>query len=305
VSNDPVAAVESPIEPSFAGRPRTASRRRLSRRSVYAGFLILLLTFWVLVALFAPFLAPKDPIRPNLFDSALPPAWEDGGKGAYLFGTDHLGRDVLSRVIYGARVSLIVAISTIVIGGGVGTILGMIAGYFGRVVDAVIMRLTDTALAFPSILLAIMLATVFGPSYFNVLLVVSMIIWPRFARQARGETLALRELLFVKYAGAVGVPWRRILLRHIFPNVLPSILVLASWQVAFVIILEASLSFLGVGIPPPNPSWGVMVSDGRSYLSTEWWIAVFPAGAIVLTVVAINMFGDWLRDALDPKRKGL
>ena len=167
------------------------------------------------------------------------------------------------------------------------------------------MRLADTALAFPSVLLAIILATVFGPSYFNVILATSLIIWPRFARQARGEALAILKLAYVRYAVATGVPWQRILRRHVFPQVLPSILVLASWQVAFVIIVEASLSFLGVGIPPPNPSWGLMISDGRAYFATDWWISGVPAVAIIITVVTANVFGDWLRDSLDPKQREL
>ncbi len=270
---------------------------------ILPGIPILVILVLVVAGVFAPLLAPHDPNQQRLIESNQPPAWTDRGSSENLLGTDRFGRDQLSRIIFGARISLVVAVSTIAIGGTAGTIIGLVSGYFGGKVDAVLMRLVDTTLAFPIILMAIILATLFGASFFNVILVVSILLWPRFARLVRGEALGIKENEFVVYARTSGTRVPRILFKHIFPNVVPSLLVLATWELGAVILLESSLSFLGAGIPPPNPSWGTMVLDGRGLLASAWWISLFPGLAILITVLAMNLLGDWLRDWLDPKTR--
>lgn len=256
-------------------------------------------------AAFAPVISPKSPTQAAILESMMPPAWLAGGNEAHVLGTDLFGRDQLSRLIFGARISLSIAASAIVIGGVVGTYLGLISGYYGGLVDALVMRLVDVVLSFPRILLAIILAVLFGQSFLNVILIVSFLVWPRYARQIRAEVLSLRDQDFVTLARIAGASTPRICLKHLLPNVTPTLVVLVTLEVGHVILLESSLSFLGVGIPPPEPSWGVMVADGQGLLATGWWISLFPGIAIVLTVLAFNTLGDWLRDRFDPKLQRL
>jgi peptide/nickel transport system permease protein len=254
----------------------------------------------VLVAVFAPFIAPHDPTKGALSDRLTPPAWQEGGSTAHLLGTDLLGRDTLSRLIYGARTSLAVAVLAILVSGIVGSLLGAVAGYLGGWTNTIIMRAVDLAFSFPAILLAMVLAVVVGPSFFNIIFVISLVLWAEYARMARGETLRVREMDFVALAQVAGVSRTRILMRHILPNVASSLIVLATLQVGIVIIMESSLSFLGVGVPPPTPDWGSMIAEGRSYVVTAWWLSMVPGVAIVATVLSFNLLGDTLTELINP-----
>lgn len=280
--------------------PRLRDVWRTLRRLPLISLAVLLVVL-IIPALFAEVIAPHDPIEGNLAARLKPPFWMEGGSTDHLLGTDKQGRDILSRIIYGARISLGVSLSAVVIGGTIGTVLGLIAGYFGSWVDHGIMYLVDVFLSLPLILMALVLVAVFGPGFSTAIAVVSLLLWSRYARQVRGETLSMKERDFVARARVAGASSARILFRHILPNVGNTLIVLATLQVGTVILLEATLSFLGAGIPRPNPSWGVMVADGRDLLVTAWWIAFFPGLAILLVVLAMNMLGDWLRDHLDPK----
>ena len=257
----------------------------------------------VLTAIFAPFVAPYDPTAGSLGDRLTPPSWQEGGSSAHILGTDVLGRDTLSRLIYGGRTSLAVAVIAILVAGSMGSLLGIAAGYLGGWVDIIIMRVVDLAFSFPTILLAMVLAVVFEPSFFNIILVISLVLWAEYARMARGETLKVKEMDFVALAQVAGISNVRIMLRHILPNVASSLIVLATLQVGIVIILESSLSFLGVGIPPPTPDWGSMIAEGRSYVVSAWWLSVVPGVAIVVTVLSFNLLGDTLTELLNPARQ--
>lgn len=259
------------------------------------------LTVFFITAVLAPYIAPHSPTEGKLTERLQAPTWLGKGSQSHPLGTDRLGRDYLSRLVYGARISLILVVLAIPFSGVIGTALGLLAGYHRGKIDALIMRLADMGLAMPTILMAILLAAALGASFTNVILVIVLLLWPRYARQVRGEALSLREQDFVMFARVAGCsPWR-IMLWHIFPGVVPSLLVLATLQVGYVIILESSLSFLGVGIPPPNPAWGIMIAEGRGFMTTAWWLTLFPGIAIALTVLSMNLVGDWLRDYLDPK----
>lgn len=265
---------------------------------------LILLLVLVVPALVADWVAPHDPIQGVVTDRLRPPVFF-GGDWEYPMGTDRIGRDILSRIIHGAKISLSISLVGIFLGGFIGTMLGLLAGYFRGWVDAVIMRLVDISLALPSILLALVLAASVGSSFQTVITVVAFVLWALYARQIRGEVLSLRERDFVARARVAGASNARIIFRDILPNVINTLTVLATLQVGSVIILEASLSFLGVGIPRPTPAWGLMVADGRDLIVSAWWIAFFPGLAITLTVLSLNLLGDWLRDRLDPKLKQL
>src|SRR5882724_5988468 len=264
-----------------------------------------LIAVMVFSALFAEFLTPYSPVNISLPDRLRPPCWEAGGSLAYPLGTDPLGRDLLTRMIYGGRVSLMIGLLGLLVGGGIGATLGLIAGYAGGRVDAFLMRVTDTALSFPIILFAILLVVILGGSILTVVIAVALVLWARFARVVRGETLSLRERDFVALARLAGSSPRRIIVVHLLPNVFNTLMVLLSLQVGWVIIVEASLSFLGAGVPPPTPTWGSMIAEGRDYIASAWWISFFPCLAILVTVLAFNLLGDWLRDALDPTMRQL
>jgi peptide/nickel transport system permease protein len=290
-------------EPSAAiARTRPSSAERWWRRVWRLPLISLsILVLMVLMAVFADYLAPHSPYTMSLPRKLLPPYWMEGGQWAYPLGTDNLGRDILSRMIFGARVSLIVAVVGLVLGAGVGTTLGVIAGYFGGLADSLIMRTCDAFLSFPIILFALVLAVGIGPSMGVIILAVVLVIWARFARMARGEVLSWKERDFVYYAQMVGVPHYRIILRHILPNILNTLVVLFTLQIAWVILVEAALSFLGAGVPPPAPSWGGMIARGREYITSAWWFSTFPGLAIVFTCLSVNLFGDWLQQRLDPR----
>jgi peptide/nickel transport system permease protein len=255
----------------------------------------------VLAAIFAPALSPQSPTAGDITTKLIPPLWMEGGDPEHPLGTDRFGRDVLSRIIYGSRISLLVSIIAIGVAGTLGTALGLVAGYRGGLTDTILMRLTDVGLSLPTILIAVVMVAVSEPSFQNVILVIALLLWPRFARQIRGETLGIKEQDFVALAVVAGRSSAWIITRHIFPNVVPTLLVISTLQVGYVILLEGTLSFLGVGVPPPNPAWGLMIADGRGFLATAWWISLFPGLAMLLTVLAVNLMGDWLRDHLDPK----
>jgi peptide/nickel transport system permease protein len=258
------------------------------------------------LAVLAPAVAPDDPVRNDLLERLTPPMWVEGGSGRHPLGTDTLGRDVVSRLLYGARVSLVVGFSAVVLAGALGVLLGLVAGYYGGRLDDLLMRVGDVQLAFPALVLAIAVLAVVGSGLGNVVLVLGVTGWVTYARIARAETLSLRHREFVESARALGARDAAILWRHVLPNVLPPLVVVATFSVARTIIAEASLSFLGLGIPPPAPSWGAMLDEGRNYLTTGWWLALFPGLAILGVVLGINVVGDWLRDALDPRvEKGI
>jgi peptide/nickel transport system permease protein len=255
----------------------------------------------LVAAALSPLLAPHDPSAQSLVDRLRPPAWENRGSTTYLLGTDHLGRDVLSRLIYGSRVAVLVAGLTITTAAAVGTITGLVAGYLGGWVDALIMRIVDIQLALPAILFGVLLAAAIGSGLKNVLIIVAAWSWAGFARVIRGEVLSLREREFVTLARVAGMPWWWILWKHMLPNVVNTILVLATLDVAGVILFEASLSFLGIGVPSSTPAWGTALSEGRNYISIAWWLITAPGLAIFAVCLASNLFGDWLRDILDPR----
>ncbi len=265
---------------------------------------IIILGGFLFIAAFAGWLTPYGPHEMNLTHRLQPPGWEEAGR-QYLLGTDTLGRDLLTRIFYGARISLIVAGFSLVFGGGIGLTVGIVSGYVGGIVDTVLMRLTDCFMALPTLLLALVFVMTIGPGLETVILALSVLTWARFSRIIRSEVLTLREREFVLQAKVAGCSSLRIMLVHILPNVLNTFVVICTLQVSRCILTEASLSFLGAGIPPPTPTWGNMVSDGRDYITSAWWITVFTGVALTLVVFSFNTFGDWLRDRLDPKLRQL
>jgi peptide/nickel transport system permease protein len=259
----------------------------------------------ILMAIFAPLLAPHSPIDQTLRDKLLPPFWLDGGSTKYILGTDAFGRDILSRLIYGARVSLIVAALALTAGGGVGLVIGIVAGYMGGIVETILMRVVDAAFTFPAILFALLLAVTMGQGLGTLVIAISLLLWASFARIIRGEVLALKQRDFVALAKVRGCSDLRIMLTHILPNVFNTFMVLVTLNIGVVIIAEAALSFLGAGIPPPTPTWGLMVSEGRGRIAEAWWVSLIPGLAITALVLSVNLFGDWLRDQLDPRLRQL
>jgi len=265
---------------------------------------VLFIALLGVVAAAAPWLAPQDPIRQSLRGRLSPPTVEGADGRSHLFGTDHLGRDVLSRVIYGSRVSLVIGFSAVVIGGLLGSALGMLAGFAGNRVDGVIMTVADAQLAFPFILLAIGIIAVLGPSFPTLVVVIGLSGWVSYARILRSQVLVLRSREFVEAIHALGGSVTRVVLRHVLPNVMSSIVVVATLELARSIVLEATLSFLGLGIQPPTPSWGGMIQEGRDYLDSAWWISTFPGIVLMLTSIVVSRTGDGLRDLLDPTLRG-
>jgi peptide/nickel transport system permease protein len=259
-----------------------------------------------LVAVFADVLAPHDPEVGSLAMRFRPPAFQTGGSMEHLLGTDHVGRDVLSRLIFGARISMVVGFTAVIFAGIVGTTLGIVSGYLGGWVDQVIMRLTDTWLALPALTFAIFLAAIVGPSMWNIVIILGLVYWTRYARVIRGEVLSLKEREFVRLAIVAGCTKGTIMRRHILPNVLNSAIVLGTLMLGVVVVTEASLSFLGVGVPPPQPAWGLMLADGKKGMMVGyWWLTVLPGFCIMFMVLSANMLGDWLRVKLDPQLRQL
>lgn len=278
-----------------------AVRTRPVRRLPVAGAGILILFF--LTAVLAPRLAPHDPIRQDLANTLMPPAWQTGGHADHLLGTDSLGRDVLSRLIFGSRISLFVGLLSVLLALTVGTWAGVLAGFVGGWVETMVMRLADMQLAMPFMLMTIAIIGALGPSTTNVTIVLAIGLWPSYARMVRGEVLSIKQNQFIDAAIVAGCSTPRLVVSHILPNIVNTMIVMASLNFGAMIVFEGSLSFLGVGVQPPTPSWGGMLADGRAYLTVAWHLATFPGLAIMLVVLATNSFGDWLRDALDPRRK--
>ncbi|PWC13480.1 ABC transporter permease [Brenneria corticis] len=269
-------------------------------RSGMFGFILLVIL--LLAAAFGPWLGLMPPTKSNLLLRMQPPTWSGlFSPGAHPFGTDELGRDVLSRIIHGSRITLTIAFIAVVLGGMVGVLCGIVAGYHRGIIDRILMRIVDIQLALPLMLLALLVVAAFGPSMRNLILVLALTSWIRYARIIRGQVLSLREQEFILSAHAIGAGGWRIMWRHILPNVLTPAVVVATLELARLIIMDAALSFLGLGVQPPDPSWGRMLADGRVYISSAWWIVTFPGLAILFTVLSVNLLGDWLRDYFDPK----
>jgi len=299
---------------TFAGQPTVLSLSRRVAAKLRGAPLISLgiLALLVFTAVFADFLAPHNPEVGNLRLRYRPPAWETRGSAEFILGTDHMGRDVLSRIIYGSRISLIVAVAAVLVAGIIGTTLGLLSGYIGRWVDQVIMRVTDTWLALPPVLFAILLAAVLQsstwkiPSKWNIVIILGVVFWTRYARVIRGEVLSLKERDYVRLAIVAGCSRLKIMWTHILPNVANSAVVLATLQIGVVIVAEATLSFLGVGVAPPEPAWGLMASEGKAGLMTGyWWLSVLPCLCIMLVVLAASSLGDWFRVWSDPQLRQL
>jgi peptide/nickel transport system permease protein len=299
-SSIPALASAEAAPPAAAPGHRSVGRRTRTYVALGAAFVAAL----ALVALTAPWIAPQDPERQSLRARLAPPTMEGPDGRAHLLGTDHLGRDVLSRLIYGARVSLTVGFAAVLVGGVMGAGLGIMAGFRGGWLDSVVMTVADAQLAFPFILLAIGIIAVLGPSFPTLVMVIGLSGWVAYARVLRSQVLSLRSREFVDAIRGLGGSIPRIVLRHVLPNVLASLVVIATLELARAVVLEATLSFLGLGIQPPTPSWGGMVQEGREYLDSAWWISVFPGLILMATSIVVSRTGDWLRDVLDPTLRG-
>ncbi len=289
----------------FAGEDRRVTRGQKVLRKLLenkgAVFGLIMVLAVIFSAILAPLISPHDPILQDVEKRLLPPLGQEGADPNYLLGTDHLGRDIVSRLIYGARISLVVSTSAVAFSAILGTIIGLLSGFYGGKLDSIFMRLADVQLAFPFILLAIAIIAVLGPSLQNIIIVLSITGWVIYARVVRAEVLSLREKEYITAVKALGGSNGRIIFKHLFPNVIPPCIVIITLEMARMIIMEAALSFLGLGIQPPTPTWGGMLADGRVYLVTSWWLATFPGVAIMLVVLGINLLGNWLRDILDPR----
>jgi peptide/nickel transport system permease protein len=288
------------VMPEAEARPAGgAARRRLPAVP------LAIITLFVLAGLLAPWLSPANPQEQSLRQRFKPPVWEEAGSWERPLGTDRLGRDLLSRIIWGSRVSLAAGVLTVFLASAVGAAVGLVAGYYGGRVDVALMRVTDATMSFPVILLALILAVTVGPSFANVVVAVAVVLWARYARVIRGQVLTLMGLDFIAQARLAGAGAWRIITRHLLPNTFNTLVVLVTLQIGYVIIVEASLSFLGAGIPPPTPAWGSMIAEGREFVTSAWWVSGFPGLAILLVVLAFNLLGDWLRDTLDPRLRQL
>jgi len=299
-SSIPASAPADAVLAAPVARPKARRRRTPVLVLLGVGFVALLLV----VAAAAPLIAPQDPIRQSLRGRLSPPTWNGSDGKAHLLGTDHLGRDVLSRVIWGSRVSLVIGFAAVLVGGLIGSAAGLAAGFSRGRMDAIVMTLADAQLAFPFILLAIGIIAVLGPSFPTLVVVIGLSGWVSYARILRSQVLVLRSREFVESIHALGGSLARVVLRHVLPNVLSSIVVIATLELARAIVLEATLSFLGLGIQPPTPSWGGMVQEGREYLDSAWWISTFPGLFLMATSIVVSRTGDWLRDLLDPTLRG-
>ncbi|MDQ7909060.1 ABC transporter permease [Phytohabitans sp. ZYX-F-186] len=293
------SALESAPSSPAAGRPPRPwlrLRRRPGRRPWFSGTVMAIFAF---CGLFGSVVAPHDPDKVNLSQALKPPVFA-GGTPTYLLGTDQLGRDVLSRLLTGAQVSFLVAAGAVLIGGAIGLLVALLAGYSGGRLDAVLTRVADASMAFPVVLLAIVIVAIYGKGVTVVIAVLVVAAWPQYARVLRSEVIRIRTQEFVTMSRVMGGGRFWAITRHVVPNTIPTLLVLATLQIGLAIIAEGSLSFLGIGVPPPAASWGNMLADGRNFLATAWWLPVVPGVALSLTVLAANLFGDWLRQALDP-----
>ncbi|MDT8858086.1 ABC transporter permease [Paracoccaceae bacterium Fryx2] len=288
-------AIDTPADSIFRRNLASFARNRLAAGSA------VLVGLFVLMAVFAPWVAPQDPYATDLFRRLQPPAWVEGGDWGYVLGADALGRDILSRIIYGARISIFIGAAVILVATTIGILLGLASGYLRGWVDVVISRIVDILLGFPYLIFAIGLMAMMGPGLMNIILALAYKEWVIPCRVVRGETLAVRELEYVEAARALGASSRHIMLKEILPNILSPVIVVSTIRMAHVIILEASLSFLGLGVQPPTASWGSMVSDGRAFILEAWWVSTFPGLAILLLVLAINVASQGLRDAFDPR----
>jgi peptide/nickel transport system permease protein len=306
LSEPPAAVSLARAQPSSTDAPTERVGHRRSRvwialrRNRLAQIGLMLVGIMAAAAVIGPLVLPWDPLEPNLGNRLVPPFWATGGSMEHLLGTDQLGRDLLTRIVYGGRISLSVGFLAVILATPVGVLLGMLAAYFGGLVDAVVMRLADSQLTIPVEILAISLIIVLGNTTTNVILVIALVNWVVYARVVRAQVLSLRRAEYVQAAQALGASTPRILLRHLLPNLLTPVIIIASYSVALAIILEAGLSFIGVGVPPPTPSWGRILQEGVGFLTNAWWVGFFPGVALALTTAGVNFIGDWLRDTLDP-----
>lgn len=294
--------ISQPDQATTSPRRFRVTWQQLRRYPIFPLFILSLMVF---VGIFGPSLAPHDPERANIRELRVPPMWLEGGSIDHVLGTDEVGRDVFSRVMYGARISLMVAGVSVTVGFVAGTALGLVAGYYGGYVDEVIMRIVDVWNALPFLMVALVAVIIFQPSVQLVLALLALIAWAGFVRVVRAQVLTLRGLEYVQHARVSGARTRRIIWRHIFPGVINTAIVVATLNVGGLILAEAALSFLGAGIPRPTPAWGLMVADGKDWLTSAWWISVFPGIAIFLTVMSLNFMGDWMRDRFDPRLRQL